>query len=107
MSDEAIIKEILEGDLQTLYNMIEMIKDENQELQETYEKAKHGIRIKYNINYNLKGLAQIRDREKRVIVDGKTYPLEEWWDEEENRKSLLRNTLYEYHTDTKPYRGRQ
>lgn len=106
MTDDTIIQEIIRADLQTLYNLLEPIKEETDELKYAYIKFKHGIKIHYHISWNLKGLTETRERQNTILLKGKVYNLEEWWDEEENRRSIARKALMEYYTDNKPYEVR-
>lgn len=107
MDNENIIQIIVTADLQTLFNLIEPIKDETEELQEAYKTIKNGKRIKYHIEWNLKGYHETRDRQQLVILKGNTYPIEEWWNEEEERRSTARKALLEYYgEEDRPYERR-
>lgn len=106
-TDDTIIQEIIQGDLQTLYNLLEAIKEDTPELQEAYRKAKHGITIRYHIMHNLKKNYLDRSRSNEIQLGDTLYPLEAWWDEEENRRAIMRKALLEHYTeDEKPYEGR-
>ena len=96
---EQIISEIIEGDLQVLYNLLETVKNDSEELKKAYKKVKEGIGIKYHIEWNLKGYHEIRERQGIVILNSQQYELEEWWDEEENRRSIAREALLEYYME--------
>lgn len=107
MEKETIIQEIIHADLQTLYNLLEPIKDETKELQAAYKILKNGRTIKYHVEWNLKGHIDIRERQGIVLLQGKEIPLEEWWDEEEDRRSEARKALLEYYSEEDaPYKGR-
>lgn len=106
-SKDTILGEVIEGDLQTLFNLLESVSDDSRELKEVYQKFKYGINIIYHIEWNLKGLHEIRERQGTVLLKGKTYPIEEWWDEEEARRKIARKTLMEYYEDDSPYEARK
>ena len=107
MAEDQMITEIVEADLQKLYNLLEPIKDETTKLANAYKKLKYGIKIKYHIEWNLKGYAEIRERQKTVILSGQIIPIEDWWDGEEERRTEARKALLDYYgEDESPYRGR-
>lgn len=102
--EETILQEIIQGDLQILYNLLETVSEE---IPQAYKDVKYGIKIKYHIQNNLQKIVEIRERQKIAILDGKIYPLEEWWEEEEERRKTARKALLEYYTqDQKPYKSR-
>lgn len=94
---ENIISEIVHANLQTIYNMLEPIKDDNEEIKEAFKKFKYGINIKYHIEWNLKGHCEVRERQRIVVMNGKEYDLETWWDEEEERRGIGRSALMEFY----------
>lgn len=101
---ETILAQILEADLQILFNILEPLSEE---MPEVYKAVKYGIKIKYHIEYNLKNIAEIRERQQTVLLQGKTIPLEEWWNEEEERRKTARQALIEYYSkEETPYRSR-
>lgn len=97
MNNQEILLKIIEGDLQTLYNLIEPIKEDTKELTEAYKKMKYGITIKYHIEYNLRGHAKTYEKTQEVILNNKTYHLEDWWNEEEERRAITRKALMNYY----------
>ena len=107
MDKETIIQEIIHANLQTLYNLIEPIKEENEELNKAYRILKKGRKLHYHIEWNLKGHAEIRDRQGIAVINGKEYDIEEWWDEEEERRAAARKALMNYYLEEdKPYEQR-
>jgi len=103
---DTIIAEIIEADLQTLFNLIEPLKEETNELEDAYKAFKYGIKIKYHIEWNLREIHETRERQGTVILRGQTYDIEEWWDEEEARRSICRKALLEHYQDDQPYEAR-
>lgn len=107
MPEDQMITEVVSADLQKLYNLLEPVKDETPELHTAYTKLKYGITIKYHIEWNLKGYVDIRDRQGIVILQGNTYDIETWWDEEEERRTIARTALLDYYSEEEtPYKGR-
>ena len=105
---ETIIQEIIEADLQRLFNIMEPVKEDTDELHEAYLTMKYGKKIKYHIEWGLKELIEIRERQGTVIIQRKEYPIEEYWDEEEERRTAARKALLEYYMeDEKPYEKRK
>lgn len=102
-----MIQEIIGADLQKLYNLLEPIKDETPELQRAFHIYKYGKNITYHIEWNLRGYAETRERQGIVIMNRQEYPIEEWWDEEEARRSIARKALLDYYgKEENPYEAR-
>lgn len=107
IENETVLQEIITGDLQVLYNLLEKDKDETPELAATYKKVKYGIKIKYHIQHLLQKNYTDRSRSNEIQLGTTIYPLEAWWDEEEARRSTARKALYDhYNQEQKPYEGR-
>lgn len=107
MSNDTILAEIVNADLQTLFNLMEAVKEENKELEEAYDKLKYGINIPYHIEWNLREIHETRERQGTVILKGKIYDIEEWWDEEEERRTIARRALMNYYNNNSPYEARE
>lgn len=107
MVNEVIIQEIIKADMQELYNLLEPVKHETKELEKAYNTFKTGKKIRYHIEWNLKGYAETRERQQTVILNRKEYPIEDWWDEEEDRRTAARKALLEYYSEeNNPYEAR-
>lgn len=98
MNDE-ILAQIVEGDLQTLWNLLCVYKDEARVLNDCYLKVKNGIHIDFHINHLLQKNQTERVRSGEVWLLGNSYAIEEFWEEEEARATAARKALLE-HFDT-------
>lgn len=104
--NEQIISQIVAGDINVLYNLLQTEKDNSKELHKAYNLLKYGKTIKYHIKWFIEGLFEIRDRTGEVLFQNTIYKLEDWWDEEEERAAYARKVLLEYYDNDTPYEGR-
>ena len=96
MTDEQLYQTIISGDLAELYNLAGTYKEEDKGVETAYQIAKTGTKINFHIGWYLKNHYVERDRDGTVMVMNKQIPIEEWWDELEERGNTLRKALIEF-----------
>lgn len=101
-----IQQSIIEGGLQTLWNILSKDKHLTPQLRTAYEKVKWGTQLRYHIEWNLRKLYNERARAQEIELNGTIYPIEAWWDEEKTREDIARQALEEHYMDNNVYEGR-
>lgn len=104
MNDDTLLKEIIEGDLHTLWNILQLHKDE---APETYKNVKYGIKLHFHIGHELNGQILDRSRAGEVVIANHIYDQEDYWDEKEAREAEARKKLLEiYEEEDNTFTGR-
>lgn len=89
-----------------LWNQFCLLEGEIKDYDKIYKRVRYGIKIKDFEIFDLwrqESKAIIAKSKKReVIINGNIYKLTDYWTEEQERISLMRQTLYENLTDKSP-----
>lgn len=106
MTTNDIMQDIIQGDLQTLWNILSKDKHQTPQLTQAYNKVKNGIKLNYHIEWNLRELHNVRARAQEIELNGTIYNIEDWWDEEKAREDIARQALEEHYGNNDVYEGR-
>lgn len=93
---------ILKATIKELYNYLSTIKDENNELEEAYIQARTGINLQFDIHFivppdETTGIQIGTDHKNGYVKIARAIiPIEEYWQEVQDRKDIMRKALLEY-----------
>lgn len=87
--------DILTLGLPEAWNMYKIMTEHDEE----YRKARFGIKIKFDINDYLKGRILIKPKTGKALVRGKTFILEDFETELEEREKVVKDWLLENYTE--------
>lgn len=106
MIPETLLEVVAHGDMQVLWKHLRMLADEYVEINELMRDVKYGVSLRFNINHYIKDNFVVKAKSGLVLIDKKTYKLEEFWDEMDNRESLARKIIYKYMEDEEALKPR-
>lgn len=70
------------------------------EEQELYKEVRYGINIKFDIHYYIEDYLIMKPKAGAIIIKGKSYKLEEYWSEMEDRTIRMKEWLMELNKET-------
>lgn len=96
---EETIREVLQMELQEAYEYFLVLKIENPELGKYYDQIRYGIREEFDIHEIFDGFVDIKPKQGIVRIRGTTVTLQDYRNEIEERKSLIKNAIITHVTE--------
>lgn len=100
---------VMQMNIEEAWEVFKMLVRDMEEFdEESYKKARFGIRIKFDINEYTNKWIRVKTKKGIVLIRGKVYRSEDFWTEIEEREYLIKRWIIENIEDeemAKSYRG--